>query len=326
MKWVKTAVWAGVWLGLLAGIGVCGERTPVTYRLKWLYNTSVVGDLYADAEGNFAAHGLAVSVKEGSPEHDAIKELELGYAQFGVASADQVIRAAAKGSPIVVIAQLFQINPLQWVYRSDKVHIRSPADFKGKTLGITYGGNDETIMRTLLSEYGIPVSSVVLYSVRYDYTPFYEGKVDLWPVYVNAQGIIIQDKLEKAGEKVAFFNPDAFGVKFVANSVVTSRKLLNEQPKLVDEFRKALLEGWKAAMAPENGEKAIAVLQRFDRDTPIEIIRKQLAATRSLIQPKPDTVIGAIDAAAWKQTEKIMLAQKQISEPVSVDKILLKTN
>lgn len=322
MRCVKTIGWVGVWVMLLGGIGDCGDLTPVAYRLKWLYNTSVVGDLYADVQGVFARHGLRVSIKEGGPERDAVKEIELGYAQFGVASADQVIRAVAKGSPIVVIAQLFQINPLQWVYRTDKLHLGSPSDFRGKTLGLTFGGNDETIMRTLLVKFGISESSVRFYSVRYDYTPFYEGKVDLWPVYVNAQGIIIQDKLEKAGENIGFFSPDAFGVKFVANSVISSRKMFSEQTKLVNQFRKALIEGWQDAMSPENGEKAVAVIRQFDKDTSEDIIRRQLAATRGLIKPGPDHVVGSIDVSAWNQTAEIMLEQKLIAGPVALNNIL----
>jgi NitT/TauT family transport system substrate-binding protein len=326
MKSIKTIVWASVWLVLLGRTVDCGDLTPVVYRLKWLFNTSVVGDLYAEVHGAFARHGLKVTVKEGGPERDAIKELELGHAQFGVASADQVIRAAAKGSPLVVIAQIFQVNPLQWVYRADKMVLDSPVAIssfgRGIILGLTFGGNDETIMRTLLAKFGISEASVNVYSVRYDYTPFYEGKVDLWPVYVNAQGIIIQDKLEKAGERVGFFNPDAFGVKFVANSVVSSQKMFSEQPDIVNRFRKALIEGWQDAVAPENNEKAVSVLREFDKDTPVEIIRRQLAATRGLIRPGPESVVGSIDISAWKQTEQIMLDQKLISGPVHLDKIL----
>jgi NitT/TauT family transport system substrate-binding protein len=322
MKYIIRIVWAGILFLLLGRAAECGDLTPVVYRLKWLFNTSVVGDLYADVHGAFARQGLKVIVKEGGPERDAIKELELGHSQFGVASADQVIRAAAKGSPIVVIAQLFQVNPLQWVYRSGKLSIGSPADFKGKTLGLTFGGNDETIMRTLLAKFGVSEASVKVFSVRYDYTPFYEGKVDLWPVYVNAQGIIIQDKLEKAGERVGFFNPDMFGVKFVANSVVSSRKIFREQPGIVNKFRNALIEGWQDAVAPENSEKAVSVLRQFDKDTPLEIIRKQLEATRSLIKPGSESLVGSIDMPAWTQTEQIMLDQKLISEPAHLDNLL----
>jgi ABC-type Mn2+/Zn2+ transport system ATPase subunit len=45
----------------------------------------------------------------------------------------------------------------------------------GKTIGITFGGNDETIMRALLAKYDIKEDEVKFFSVRYDYTPFYKG-------------------------------------------------------------------------------------------------------------------------------------------------------
>jgi NitT/TauT family transport system substrate-binding protein len=175
---------------LIFVLSACNEKQQpleeVNYRLKWLFNISVVGDLWADAHGNFERNGLKVTVKPGGPEKDAIKELEIGHAQFGVASADQVIRAVAKGSPIVVLAQLFQINPLHWIYRPDRTVLKTPQDLKGRIIGVTYGGNDETIMRALLAKYNITEQEVTLFSVRYDYTPFYQGKVDLWPLYRNA--------------------------------------------------------------------------------------------------------------------------------------------
>jgi NitT/TauT family transport system substrate-binding protein len=134
----------------------CGykEKTAldnINYRLKWLFNISSAGDIWADVHGHFQKQGLTVTVKPGGPERDAIKELELGQAHFGVASADQVIRAVSKGAPIVVLAQLFQTNPLQWIYRPDKIKIESPTDLKGKIIGVTFGGNDETIMKALLA-------------------------------------------------------------------------------------------------------------------------------------------------------------------------------
>ena len=235
---------------ILAGCAPEAEKPleEVNYRLKWLYNISVVGDLYALDSGLFKKHGLAVNVKPGGPEKDAIKELELGHAQFGVASADQVIRAVSKGSPIVVIAQLFQINPLHWIFRPDKTPLKTPQDLKGLTIGITHGGNDETIMRALLSKYGIQESEVTLFSVRYDYTPFYQGKVDLWPLYRNAQAPIIGAKLLKAGERFDLMNPSKLGIRFVANSVVTTRKILDERREMVEKFIKALLQGWREAL------------------------------------------------------------------------------
>ncbi len=296
----------------------------VTYRLKWLFNASVIGDIYADVQGHFKAQGLDVTVKEGGPERDAIRELELGYAAFGVASADQVIRALAKGSPVVVIAQLFQVNPLQWIYRAENLDITRVEDLKGKVVGITFGGNDETIMRTLMAKAGITEKDISVFSVRYDYTPFYQKRVDVWPVYRNSQAPILEKKLGDLGESVAYFNPAAHGVKFVANSVVTSKRMMEEHPEVVEKFTRALLQGWEEALEPDNEEQVLKTLRQFDKDTEPDIMRKQLVITRSLIKPFKDTRIGMIDLEAWQQTEKIMLEQKQIPGPVAVEKVLRK--
>jgi len=296
----------------------------LTYRLKWLFNASVVGDLNADAMGYFKAAGLDVTVKEGGPERDAIRELELGYADFGVASADQVIRALAKGSPVVVLAQLFQVNPLQWIYRPDAVQISGVADLKGKIIGVTFGGNDETIMRTLLAGGGLSEKDVQIYSVRYDYTPFYRHKVDLWPVYINSQGPIISQKLTQAGEKTAFFNPSLHGVKFVANSVVTSAHMVQERPDTARRFIKALLDGWEGAFNPQHAEATLKMLSGFDKNTPLPILEEQLTITRKLIKPEEDVKIGTIDVEAWRQTERIMLEQKLIKTAVNVEKVLIR--
>jgi NitT/TauT family transport system substrate-binding protein len=305
-----------------SGVGPAPAADPVVYRLKWLFNASVIGDLYADAHRYFAEAGLAVSVKAGGPERDAIRELELGRAQFGVASADQVIRALAKGADVVVLAQLFQVNPLQWIYRPDRMRIDRLGDLEGHVLGVTFGGNDEAILKTLLVKAGLTENDVELFSVRYDYTPFFRKKVHFWPVYRNTQAVFLADKLNAAGEPFAFFNPAEFGVRFVANSVVTSRQMLTDHPEIVDRFTTALLAGWRAAMDPANARKSLLTLQKFDRESKAATLRRQLEITRRLIQPDAAVPIGAVDVDAWRQTEQIMLDQKLIDVPVGVEKVL----
>jgi NitT/TauT family transport system substrate-binding protein len=299
----------------------------INYRLKWLFNISSAGDIWADAHGHFQEQGLMVTVKPGGPERDAIKELELGQAHFGVASADQVIRAVSKGAPIVVLAQIFQVNPLQWIYRPNKINIELPIDLKGKTIGVTFGGNDETIMKALLAQHQIDENEVELFSVRYDYTPFYKGKVDLWPIYRNAQAVIIGNRLQDAGEQIAFFDPHKAGTTFVANSVVTTQKILAEHPETVKKFMDALLMAWKESMDPANKEKVVETVHRFDTDTPIETINEQLEITRNLTVPSGDFAkggkfFGKIDSNAWKDTEKIMLDQKLIPKPIKIENYL----
>jgi NitT/TauT family transport system substrate-binding protein len=160
---------------------------------------------------------------------------------------------------------------------------------------------------------------VKLFSVRYDYTPFYQGKVDLWPLYRNAQAPIIGEKLLKAGEKFDLMSPSRLGIRFVANSIVTTQKILEERPQTVKRFKKALLQAWREALDPKNKDKAIETVLKYNQETPQEIVRKQLPATRILMLPEPDFEFGKIDVAAWKQTEQIMLAQKLIASPVHIE-------
>ncbi len=304
---------------LLGAVTAQAELIKLNYRLKWLFNTSVAGDIFAKEQGYFQAVGLEVEVKEGSPEKNAINELELGYADFGVASADQVIRALDKGADVVVLAQLFQVNPMQWIYRADQPRIQTLGDLKGRRIGITFGGNDETVMKTLLAKAGLGNQDVLLSGVRFDFTPFLKKEVDVWPVYKNSQGVILADQLMRAGEAVHFFNPAEFGVDFVANSIVTSGRMVKAHPDRVKIFLTALLKAWEAAMDPANEAMVLAEVKKKDTGTRVEIQQKQLAATRELIKPSPDVPIGRISIKAWKQTETIMVTEGQVKGPVGIE-------
>jgi NitT/TauT family transport system substrate-binding protein len=317
--WIRTAVFL---LAMAGSGGIDARAETLDYRLKWLFNASVAGDMYADVHGFFAAEGLTVNLKPGGRERDAIRELEMGQTDFGVASADQAIRARAKGAPVVVLAQLFQVNPLQWIQRADRPPIRELADLKGRTVGVTYGGNDEIIMRTLLDRAGLTERDVRFFSVGYDYTPFFRDRVDLWPVYRNAQGPILAERLRAEGEDSRFFRPTDFGIRFVANSVITSERNLARSPEIAERFVRALMAGWRAAMDPENAEKTLAMLARFDRDTAPDILRTQLDMTREMVLPDAETIMGAIDRDAWAQTERILRERNQIDRPVDVESIL----
>jgi NitT/TauT family transport system substrate-binding protein len=58
---------------------------------------------------------------------------------------------------------------------------------------------------------------------------------------------------------------------------------------------------------------------KYNQETPEDIVRQQLPATRILMLPSAGFKFGKIDVTAWKQTEKIMLAQKLIDNPVHIE-------
>ena len=98
--------------------------------------------------------------------------------------------------------------------------------------------------------------------------------------------------------------------------------MLEDRPETVKRFMKALLQAWREALDPANKEKAIETVLKYNKETPQEIVDKQLPATRILMLPSPDFEFGKIDVAAWQQTEKIMLDQKLIPAPVNVEALL----
>ncbi len=302
-----------------------GASVPlkVTYRLKWLFNAGTAGDIWADRAGFFKKAGLDVTVEEGGAEQDAITDIEMGRALFGTASADQVIRAVEKGAHVIVVAQIFQENPLQWIYSPELTPaIRTPQDLKGLTVGITYGGNDETIFTALMKKYHLTEDDLNLYGVHYDYAPFWRGEVNLWPVYRNTEGIVLMRKMAANGQKTAFFDPGRYGIKFVANSIITSTDAYHNRPEVVKKFTRALIAAWEDALTEKNRRQVAETVHIMDSDTPIPVIMDQLESTQRFVYPSDSTPIGTINRPAWRQTAAIMLDQGIIKKKIDLSNIL----
>jgi len=64
-------------------------------------------------------------------------------------------------------------------------------------------------------------------------------------------------------------------------------------------------------------------VKKLDKGNSDDIRKKQLIATRSLIKPSVSIKIGTIDILAWKQTEAMMLKEKQIKKPVNIETHLI---
>ncbi len=305
-----------------SGKGAKSNHKPVTLRLKWLCNASAAGSLWAERAGFFRRAGMSVVIKEGGSGHDAITEIEMGRAQFGIASADQVIRAVSKGARIRVLAQIFQKNPLQWIYiRGVTPDITDPSQLAGLTVGITFGGNDEAVFTALMRRFGLQPGDVNIYGVHYDYAPFWRHEVNLWPVYKNTEGIVLRNRLLQRGEEAAFFDPERYGIDFPANSLITSEEICSSRPELAERFRQTLLQGWTAALLEENIQAVALALNSVDPDSPVTVLEEQLRATRPLVFDR-GRCSGRINVPAWMQTASTMLEQGLVEQHVDIKAVL----
>jgi NitT/TauT family transport system substrate-binding protein len=108
----------------------------------------------------------------------------------------------------------------------------------------------------------------------------------------------------------------------VANSLITSKKVYRDHPQLVRDFTEAVLEGWRDAMDPELEFRVAEAIHRLDPGTPVSVIQRQLAETRTLVVPESPRAIGMIDTRAWQQTAEILATQGLISHKIDITSLL----
>src|ERR1700677_818998 len=121
--------------------GLARGADPLTLQLKWVAQSQFAGYYVAAAKGYYKAAGLDVTIKPGGPDINPSQVLAGGGADVIVDWMPSALAAREKGAPEVNIAQVFQRSGLELTCRKDS-GIRTPADFKGKTLGVWLSGNE----------------------------------------------------------------------------------------------------------------------------------------------------------------------------------------
>ena len=82
-----------------------------------------------------------MTIKPGGPDINPEQVIAGGGADVVVDWMPSALAAREKGVPIVNIAQVFQRSGMELTCRKDS-GIKTPADFKGKTLGVWFSGNE----------------------------------------------------------------------------------------------------------------------------------------------------------------------------------------
>lgn len=221
----------------------------VTLQLKWLHQFQFAGYYAAIEKGFYAAEGLDVKLleyDENSRSADAVFD---GRAEFGVSNTD-VILMKDKGRDPVVLAAIFQHSPLV-LAASLKAGITHVHHLKGKKNAIEdYEGG----LLTYLASEGLPANSFTRIKHNYSIEYLLTGKVDATTVYITDELY----ELDKAGFKYTLFNGRSANIDFYGDVLYTSGRLMEEDPELVEKFRRASVKGWRYAMA--NSDEIIDII------------------------------------------------------------------
>src|SRR3989304_5317482 len=113
----------------------------VTLQLKWVTQAQFGGYYVAKDKGFYEAEGLEVTIKPGGPDIAPETVIAGGGADVIVDWMGGALAAREKGTLLVNIAQPFTKAGIELVCPKD-TGINSEADFKGKTLGVWFFGNE----------------------------------------------------------------------------------------------------------------------------------------------------------------------------------------
>src|SRR4051812_21707234 len=113
----------------------------LTLQLKWVTQAQFAGYYVAKDKGFYKETGLDVTVKPGGPDINPSQVIAGGGADVVVDWMPSALATREKGVPLVNIAQVFPHSGMMLTCRKDS-GIKAPTDFKGRTLGVWFAGNE----------------------------------------------------------------------------------------------------------------------------------------------------------------------------------------
>jgi NitT/TauT family transport system substrate-binding protein len=117
----------------------------VTLQLKWVAQAQFAGYFVAKDRGFFREEGLDVTIRPGGPDIAPPQVIAGGNADVVIEWMPAALAARERGVALVNIAQPFKRSGMMLTCRKD-AGVNTPADFKDKTLGVWFFGNEYPFM------------------------------------------------------------------------------------------------------------------------------------------------------------------------------------
>jgi ABC-type nitrate/sulfonate/bicarbonate transport system substrate-binding protein len=110
-RFIRSLAWLGaLWMFLPQAQATESPAGRVTVQLHWKHQFEFAAFYAALEKGYYREAGLEVTIREGGPGIDAVKEVLAGVADFGI-SASALVVDRHRGMPVVALAALMQHSP-----------------------------------------------------------------------------------------------------------------------------------------------------------------------------------------------------------------------
>lgn len=251
------------------------DLETVTLQLKWRHQFQFAGYYAALEKGFYADAGLDVRIVEAGDGREPVGAVLRGDAEFGVGTSDLLL-LRHRGTPVVVLAVVFQHSPLRLVVRDDG-SVRDLPDLAGRRVMIEHQSAE---LWAYLAHAGIAETDLEVLPHDYDVTGLSTKRVDAMSVYSTDEPF----RLREEGVRYALFSPKSAGIDFYGDNLFTTESQIRDHPRRVRAFREASLRGWEYAMA--NVEEMIEIIRsRYSTRHGADHLRFEAEEMRPLLEP-----------------------------------------
>ncbi|MHC1547204.1 ABC transporter substrate-binding protein [Phyllobacterium sp. K27] len=300
---------------LMAGSALAADK--LTLQLKWVTQGQFAGYYVAKDKGFYEEANLDVEIKPGGPDVAPPQVIAGGGADVVVDWMPSALATREKGLPLVNIAQPFKRSGMMLTCRKE-TGITKPEDFKGKTLGVWFGGNEYPFLSWMnhlgLKTDGGPEGVTVL-KQGFNVDPLIQKQADcISTMTYNEYWQVIDAGIPE--DQLVTFKYEDEKVATLEDGLYVLQKSLDD-PAMVEKlarFVKASMKGWEYARANPD-EAAEIVLENDASGAQTEKHQKRMVAEINKLTEGSD---GVLDVAAAERTVETLLGGG--SDPVITKK------
>ncbi|WGH77878.1 ABC transporter substrate-binding protein [Jannaschia ovalis] len=279
----------------------------VTLQLQWVTQAQFAGYYVALEKGFYEEEGLEVTILPGGPDIAPPQVLAGGGADAMLNWMPSALSAREKGLPVVNIAQPFKTSGLMLTCWKD-TGIEGPQDFRGKTIGVWFFGNEYPFL-SWMSQEGIPTDGgedgVTVLKQGFNVDPLLQRQADcISTMTYNEYGQVLDAGVTE--DELVTFKYEDMGVATLEDGIYVLEENL-EDPAFRDKmvkFVRASMAGWK--YAEENPEEAAEIVLEYDETgAQTEAHQKRMMEEIAKLTAGSD---GSLDEADFQRTVDTLLA------------------
>ena len=298
---------------VIAGAAESAKAVKLQFALNWKAEPEFGGFYAAKLSGAFQKKNLDVKITEGGAGTPVVQMVANSKVPFGIAAADEVVISQARGTDVVALFAVYQINPQGIMVHPDR-GFKSIGDVFNTpgTLAIQSGSPHTLFLQNQFRGY-----KVTLVPYAGGIATFLTDANYSQQCFVTSEPLIARKKGKPAQ---SFLIADA-GFKPYGTVVIARRQYVERNQKQTHDLIDAVREGWiEYLRAPEPANNLMAKLNpAMDGDTMKEAAEVQkpfiLAAGAS---PQE---LGKMTIERWKTLTDQLSDVKLIKSKPAADKL-----